>query len=164
MTMHVEIRWGAIILRLFCTVIAGGLIGFEREEHRRSAGLRTTLLVALAAAISMIQMNLLMPTVGKAGDSFVVMDVMRLPLGILTGVGFIGAGAILRRGEMVKGVTTAATLWYVTVLGLCFGGGQIGVGFAGTALGFAILSGLKWVERQAGTAGPPDGQNVVNTK
>ena len=50
---------------------------------------------------------------------------MRLPLGILSGVGFIGAGAILRRGDTVRGVTTAATIWLVTVVGRCFGGGQL---------------------------------------
>jgi putative Mg2+ transporter-C (MgtC) family protein len=72
---------------------------------------------------------------------------MRLPLGILTGVGFIGAGAILRRGERVVGVTTAATLWYVTVIGLCFGGGQLALGWIGTAVGCLVLWGLRWVER-----------------
>jgi len=55
-----------------------------------------------------------------------VMDLMRLPLGILTGVGFIGGGAIFKKGDLVTGVTTAATLWMVTVIGLCLGGGQLG--------------------------------------
>ena len=64
------------------------------------------------------------PTTGKPTDSFVTLDLMRLPLGILTGMGFIGAGAILKKGDIVLGVTTATTLWFVTVLGLCFGGGQ----------------------------------------
>jgi putative Mg2+ transporter-C (MgtC) family protein len=71
---------------------------------------------------------------------------MRLPLGILTGVGFIGGGAILRRGSLVVGVTTAATLWYVTVVGLCFGGGQMLLGWLATAVGVVVLWGLRWVE------------------
>jgi putative Mg2+ transporter-C (MgtC) family protein len=71
---------------------------------------------------------------------------MRLPLGILTGVGFIGGGAILRRGSLVVGVTTAATLWYVTVVGLCFGGGQMLLGWLATAVGVLVLWGLRWVE------------------
>jgi putative Mg2+ transporter-C (MgtC) family protein len=75
------------------------------------------------------------------------MDMMRLPLGILSGVGFIGAGAILRRGNMVTGVTTAATLWFVTVLGLCFGGGQIWLGSAALALGMVVLWALRVAER-----------------
>src|SRR5579862_8631293 len=88
--------WLEIALRLTLTVVAGALIGLDRGEHGRPAGLRTTMLVCLAAAVSMVQANLLMNTVGKAGNSFVVLDLMRLPLGILTGMGFIGGGAILR--------------------------------------------------------------------
>src|SRR5579862_9479606 len=68
------------------------------------------------------------------------------PLGILSGIGFIGAGAIIKRGELAIGVTTAATIWFVTVMGLCFGGGQIGLGFAGFVLGFGVLIGLKRIE------------------
>lgn len=74
------------------------------------------------------------------------MDQMRLPLGILTGVGFIGAGTILRRGDLVTGVTTAATLWIVTVIGLCFGGGQLALGIAATAISFATLTVLRWLD------------------
>ncbi len=94
----------------------------------------------------MLQMNDLLTLAGRSGDSFVMNDLMRLPLGILTGVGFIGIGAILRRGSLVIGVTTAATLWYVTVIGLCFGGGQVLLGWAATALGLFVLWGLKWFE------------------
>ena len=75
---------------------------------------------------------------------------MRLPLGILSGMGFIGAGAIVRRGDLVQGVTTAATLWFVTVMGLCFGGGQIGLGLAALALAILVLWPLKWAERWVG--------------
>ena len=73
---------------------------------------------------------------------------MRLPLGILSGMGFIGGGAILKRGDLVLGVTTAATLWFCTVIGLCFGGGQIELGTAGTALGLFVLWGMRTFERQ----------------
>jgi putative Mg2+ transporter-C (MgtC) family protein len=71
---------------------------------------------------------------------------MRLPLGILTGVGFIGGGAILRRGSLIVGVTTAATLWYVSVVGLCFGGVQMLLGWLATAIGVVVLWGLRLVE------------------
>jgi putative Mg2+ transporter-C (MgtC) family protein len=73
-------------------------------------------------------------------------DLMRLPLGILTGVGYIGGGAILRRGSIVVGVTTAATLWLVTVIGLCIGGGQFGLGLVATVLGLLALWVLQWIE------------------
>lgn len=145
--MPLEIDWQEIAIRLLCTVFAGAVIGFNREGHGRTAGLRTTILVSVAAALSMIQANLLLQTAGKASDSFIVMDLMRLPLGILSGMGFIGAGAILRRDNLVLGVTTAATLWFVTMMGLCFGGGQIGLGFTAMGIGFVTLSGLKWLER-----------------
>lgn len=135
-----------IALRILLTVLAGAAIGFERREHGKAAGLRTTLLVGLAACLAMVQLNLLLPVDGKTPGSFAVMDVMRLPLGILSGVGFIGAGAILRRDNMVLGVTTAATLWYVTVLGLCFGGGQIWLGLGGLALGVLVIQTLRIVE------------------
>jgi putative Mg2+ transporter-C (MgtC) family protein len=144
--MTLTLTWTDIALRLLLTVVAGAAIGFERGGRGRAAGLRTTLLVALAACLAMLQANWLLGTVGKASDSFIVLDLMRLPLGILSGVGFIGAGAILRRGDLVLGVTTAATLWYVTVVGLLFGGGQIGLGVVGAALGIAVLPGLRLLE------------------
>jgi putative Mg2+ transporter-C (MgtC) family protein len=121
--MAIEVSWHDIAIRLLLTVVGGALIGMNREEHGQAAGLRTTLLVCLAASLSMIQVNLLLGVAGKAQNSFVVMDLMRLPLGILSGMGFIGGGVILRKGSIVRGVTTAATLWFVTVMGLCFGGG-----------------------------------------
>jgi putative Mg2+ transporter-C (MgtC) family protein len=131
---------------LLCTLAAGILIGLNRTHHGRAAGLRTMTLVALAACVSMIQANLLLPVSGKAPDSFGVMDLMRLPLGILSGMGFIGAGAILRRDDFVVGVTTAAAMWFVTVLGLCFGGGQILLGLIGLVLGVVVLSALRLIE------------------
>jgi putative Mg2+ transporter-C (MgtC) family protein len=144
--MNITIGWSEITLRLTLTVLAGLIIGINRGEHGRPAGMRTTLLVCLAASLSMLQANLLMNSVGKSHDSFVVLDLMRLPLGVLSGMGFIGAGTILRRGSLVLGITTAATLWFVTLMGLCFGGGQIGLGLAALGLGCFTLWILKCVE------------------
>jgi putative Mg2+ transporter-C (MgtC) family protein len=96
-------------------------------------------LVCLAASVAMIQMNLLLPTAGRPSDSFVMNDLMRLPLGILTGMGFIGGGVILRRENIVIGLTTAATLWCVTVIGLCLRGGQLVLGIAVTVVAVAAL-------------------------
>ena len=146
-TMPLHPSWPDIALRLVLTAAAGALLGTNREEHGRSAGLRTTMLVSLAAALSMIQANLLLDLAGKSTSSFVVMDLMRLPLGILSGMGFIGAGAILRRDTLVTGVTTAATLWFATTMGLCFGGGQLGLGLVALALAFLILWALKPLEK-----------------
>jgi putative Mg2+ transporter-C (MgtC) family protein len=144
--MPPEIHWPAIALRLALTVLAGGLLGAERSRSGHAAGLRTTLLVTLAASVAMIQMNLLMQSNGKPPSSYAVMDLMRLPLGILTGVGFIGAGAIVRRNELVMGLTTAATLWFATVVGLCLGGGQVILGSTSTAIGWIVLHLLRSFE------------------
>jgi putative Mg2+ transporter-C (MgtC) family protein len=144
--MPTTLGWKEVAIRLGLSLLAGVLIGLNRGEHGRPAGLRTTLLVCLAACVAMIQANLLLITAGKTPASFAIADVMRLPLGILSGMGFIGAGAIVRRDNVVFGITTAATLWFVTVIGLCFGGGQISLGLAALILGLVVLWGLKWVE------------------
>jgi putative Mg2+ transporter-C (MgtC) family protein len=146
--MPLSLDWQQITLRLLLSFVAGLLIGMNRTEHGRPAGLRTNILVCLAACVAMVQANLLLSLAGKRPDSFIVLDLMRLPLGILSGMGFIGGGAILRKGEFVLGVTTAATLWFVTVLGLCFGGGQLALGMAGTLLGIFVLWFLKLVENR----------------
>jgi putative Mg2+ transporter-C (MgtC) family protein len=138
--------WEDLALRIACTVAAGGLIGINRDEHGRPAGLRTMLLVGLAACLAMILANLLLPLTGKANDGFSSMDVMRLPLGILSGMGFLGGGAIVRRTGLVQGVTTAATMWIVTVIGLCFGADALVLGAAATVLTWLALNWLKWAE------------------
>jgi putative Mg2+ transporter-C (MgtC) family protein len=145
--MQPTLDWHDIALRLGLALAAGMLVGLNRGEHGRPAGLRTTMMVCLAAAIAMLLANLLLNTVGKQPNSFVNIDPMRLPLGILTGMGFIGAGAVLRRRDMVIGITTAATLWFVTVVGLCFGSGQFLLGTAATILALIVLEGLWYVDR-----------------
>lgn len=138
-TMPFTVGWYEVALRLAVTLVAGTLIGLNRGGSGKIAGLRTTLLVCLAASLAMLQVNILLSQSGKPDDSFVMLDLMRLPLGILSGVGFIGAGAILRKDGLVTGVTTAATLWFVTVIGLCAGGGQIALALEGLVLGLIVL-------------------------
>ncbi len=144
--MPLHLTWQQIALRLALASIASMVIGLNRDEHGNPAGIRTTMLVCLAATLAMLQVNLLLNVAGKAPSSFVVMDLMRLPLGILSGIGFIGAGVIIRRGEHVSGVTTAATIWFVTVLGLLFGGGNLYLGIAASLIAFTILWALKYME------------------
>ena len=146
--MNLNPAWQDIALRLALTMIAAGLIGFNREARGHAAGLRTTVLVGLAAAIAMTLTNVLLSTGGKPPDSYATMDTMRLPLGVLTGVGFIGGGAILKRGASITGVTTAATLWIVTAIGFCFGSGQIGLGVAGSALAMVTLWAMQWIDQR----------------
>jgi uncharacterized membrane protein YhiD involved in acid resistance len=105
----------------------------------------------------MLQVNLLLPLAGKASNSFVMLDPMRLPLGILSGIGFIGAGAIVRRDNFVVDVTTAATIWYLTVIGLCFGGGQIALALVGSAIGLTCQA--SDCDRECGTGRGRDSQD-----
>ena len=144
--MQIEIGPAEVALRLVLTLIAGAIIGINRSERGRAAGFRTTILVCLTASASMVLGNLMLGTTGRPFNSFVTMDVMRLPLGILTGMGFIGAGAILHRANMVTGVTTAASLWFTTVMGFCFGAGEFLLGAWMLGLGVFVLWCMQWVE------------------
>ena len=149
--MLLTLTWQQIALRLGLAITASFFIGLDRDEHGKTAGMRTTMLVCLAATLAMIEANLLITTVGKTPTSFIQLDVMRLPLGILSGIGFLGAGAILRRGEAVRGLTTAATLWIVTVLGLLFGAGLLRLGATSSVLVISILWLLKRLEHHIPT-------------
>jgi putative Mg2+ transporter-C (MgtC) family protein len=144
--MPLNPAWIDIVARLLLVIVAGALIGMDREVGGHAAGFRTTILVGLAACLTMIQANLLLSTIGKTSQSFASMDILRFPLGVLTGVGFIGGGAILKRGDLVTGVTTAATLWIMTAIGLCIGGGQLVIGSAGAIAAFIVLSPFKWFD------------------
>jgi putative Mg2+ transporter-C (MgtC) family protein len=145
--MPLTLTWEQIALRILLAAIASLLIGLNRDEKGHPAGMRTTMLVCLAACLAQLQANILLPTAGKSLSSFAVLDLERLPLGILSGIGFIGAGVIVKRdNNIVSGVTTAATIWFVSVLGLLFGGGQLRLGCAATALAVFILWGLKHAE------------------
>jgi putative Mg2+ transporter-C (MgtC) family protein len=139
--------WPDLTLRLLLAALAGIAVGCNREARSQAAGLRTTTLVCLAACISMVLANRLLLVHGEDPRGFVRMDVMRLPLGVLSGIGFIGAGAIIRRGDAVAGVTTAATLWYMTMVGLAFGAGELALGIAAAVAALLILWGLRHVDR-----------------
>jgi putative Mg2+ transporter-C (MgtC) family protein len=144
--MTLDLTWEQIAVRIGLACLASLAIGYNRDEHGRPAGMRTVMLVTLTATLAMLQVNLLLGLRGKTPDSFNVMDLMRLPLGILSGIGFIGAGAIIKKENGATGVTTAATLWFSTMLGLLFGGGQIRLGSVATVLALLILGALRHVE------------------
>src|SRR6202041_2320965 len=145
--MELTLSWTAIGIRLLLATLFSLVIGLNRDERGHPAGMRTTMLVCLAATLAQLQANILLTTVGKTTSSFSVLDLERLPLGILSGIGFIGAGVIMKRdNNTISGVTTAATIWFVTVLGLLFGGGQLGLGIAAGLIALCILWGLRKVE------------------
>ena len=126
-------------LRLLMALLAGCIVGWERESRGRAAGLRTNLLACVAAALAMVISEVLFTQSAAApGTGSWRPDPARLGAGVLTGIGFLGAGTILRHSNAILGVTTAASLWFVTVLGLAFGSGQFALGFIG--LGIALLA------------------------
>lgn len=111
-------------LKLMIAALLGGAIGFEREAHERPAGLRTHILVCMGAALFALS------SFQIAGEHF---DPGRVTAQIVTGIGFLGAGTILRRGSVVRGLTTAASIWIVAAIG-------IAVAIGGTMLYLALIA------------------------
>jgi len=135
-----------ILLRIGMAFLAGVMLGFEREARGRAAGLRTTTLACVASCLVMILAQLFLHDPMFRNPAWMP-DPGRVVAGILTGIGFLGAGVIIREGTDVRGVTTAAMLWYVTILGLVFGSGYIALGLVGLASAFICLSVLPQLEQ-----------------
>ncbi len=137
-----------MLLRLALAFAAGLIVGWDRESHGRPAGLRTNILVCVASAVAMMVSEMvLVETAGSPAAGAARADPARLGAGILTGIGFLGAGTILRHENFVRGVTTAASLWFLTVLGLAFGSGFFALGAMGLALALITLYLLPRLER-----------------
>lgn len=126
-----------ICLRLLCAMVVGMVIGTEREYTNRPAGMRTHILVALGACVVTITGQLIFAQYSAYGST---PDPARLSAQIITGVGFLGAGTILREGTSVKGLTTAASVWAVACLGIAAGFGYYNVALAGMVFIFITLT------------------------
>jgi putative Mg2+ transporter-C (MgtC) family protein len=143
-----------VLVRLLAAVVAGGLIGFEREEHRHFAGLRTHMLVSLGSALFII-----------APQEFKVSQeaVSRVMQGLLAGIGFLGAGTILKLQDIrqVKGLTTAATLWVTAGIGVSIGLGLFWPSLIAVTLTWLVLLVMSrvepWIDRL--DRGPPQPDN-----
>ena len=126
------ITWWDIAARLGLAVLLGGAVGFERESHNRPAGFRTHILVCVGAAL--IMMVSAYGFTGRIGTGYQV-DPGRIAAQVVTGVGFLGAGTILRHRGGIQGLTTAASIWTVSAVGLA-----VGIGFnAGAIMGTAVI-------------------------
>jgi putative Mg2+ transporter-C (MgtC) family protein len=135
-----------ILSRLLMAALLGSVVGFERERLNWAAGLRTHMLVSVGACLMM-----LVSAFGFAdvlSEKNVVLDPSRVAAQVVSGIGFLGAGSILLRGEVVKGLTTAASLWSVAGVGLAVGGGMYTAAIGATVIILAILAGLKPIERR----------------
>jgi putative Mg2+ transporter-C (MgtC) family protein len=133
------------LLRLLLALVLGAAIGFERERGERAAGMRTHALVCLGAALIM-----LVSIYGFSdlpSDPNMRLDPSRIAAQVVAGIGFLGAGVILLREEVVKGLTTAAALWFVAGIGLACGAGLGVLALSATAMALVILVLLRPVER-----------------
>lgn len=133
---------GQILLRLILSVVLGGFIGLERQIHRRTAGLRTHILVSLGSCLIMLT-SLYVFDIYKHQ---VPLDPVRIAAGVITGIGFLGAGAIIREREQVRGLTTAASLWVVAAIGLAVGCGFYIASISASLLALITLLFLRRME------------------
>jgi len=139
-----------IIMRLTLSVFLGGVIGLERQLHRRTAGLRTHILVSLGSCLIMLTSMYVFDIYNERAS----LDPARIAAGVITGIGFLGAGAIIREREGVRGLTTAASLWVVAGIGLAVGCGFRNAAIYTTILAFVALYLLRRVESRI--FGPED--------
>lgn len=137
----------AVLLKLLLAAVAGGIIGLEREKHGRPAGLRTHLLVSVGSCLMMIVSESFYLKYGDVtGTGSLRIDPSRVAAQIVAGIGFLGAGVIIKEGISIRGLTTAASLWLVAGLGMSFGLGLHGPGVISASIALFSLIGLKRLE------------------
>jgi putative Mg2+ transporter-C (MgtC) family protein len=139
-----------IIIRLLLGAIIGGVIGFEREIHGRAAGFRTQLIVCVAAVLIMIVSQNYYFYIQDV-DSSLRIDPARISAGALIGIGFLGSGVIIKSGYAVRGLTTAASIWIVSAIGLAIGGGLYFEGTVTAAITIIALIALRIIEKRIKT-------------
>jgi putative Mg2+ transporter-C (MgtC) family protein len=138
-----------IIVRFAMASFLGGIIGLEREIHGREAGIRTYLLVSLGSALIMVISENLAAKYHQGAFSAILRgDPGRIAAQAITGIGFLGAGVILRYKETIRGLTTASCMWVVCAIGLCVGAGFYLSGFIVSAIALGALVGLKRLEKK----------------
>jgi len=134
-----------IIFKLLLGALLGGIIGFERQTHGRPAGFRTQLLVCVACVLIMIISESYFVQ-SAVRPEYARIDPTRIAAGAMTGVGFLGAGVILKTGVSIQGLTTAACIWIVSAIGLAIGAGQYVAGITGFVITFISLWFLRLME------------------
>ena len=139
LTLHEYFYYVDIILRVLISVVLGFVIGFERELTSKFAGLRTHILVCVGSCIFTILSIFVFPTVMANGHYEAYGDPARIAAQVLTGIGFIGGGTVLRHGSSVFGLTTAATLWTTASIGMAVGCGQVILGVVAAILTLIVL-------------------------
>jgi putative Mg2+ transporter-C (MgtC) family protein len=136
-----------ILLHLGGALVAGGAIGMERSFHGRPAGFRTHALVCVASSLLML-LTLYQSEWFPAGGDAVRIDPTRMAQGIMTGIGFLGAGVIFKEGTTVRGLTTAASIWITAAIGVLAGSGLYYPAAVGTVLTLGVLAAFRWIENR----------------
>ncbi len=140
-----------ITFRLVAALLAGGLIGLERSHRGRPAGFRTHALVCVASSLLMLVTVYETHWFPQTASARVIIDPTRMAQGIMTGIGFVGAGAIIKEGFSVRGLTTAASIWITAAIGILTGIGFYFAAVIGTLLALGTLSLFRWVEARLPT-------------
>ena len=136
---------GIYVARLVVAMVLGGLVGIERQSRGRSAGLRTNILVCLGSAAVIVAFQKLSIEMNLGAESAIRMDPARAAAGVITGIGFLGAGTIVKSKNFVRGLTTAASIWVVSALGVTVGLGEYVIAIALTLLILLTLFALHYI-------------------
>jgi len=137
------LSWPHVLLRLSLAAVLGGAVGAERELRERQAGLRTHLVVCVGSALFTLVSAYGFRDFIEAGSAYARIDPTRIAAQIVTGIGFLGAGAIIRQGLSVRGLTTAATLWLVAAIGMAVGAGYYDAAIIATVGALLTLGPLR---------------------
>src|SRR5918999_2473070 len=135
-----------MVFRIVAALAAGGLIGLERSHRGRPAGFRTHAIVCLASSLLMLVTVYEQHWFPRDSAARVIIDPTRMAQGIMTGIGFVGAGAIIKEGFTVRGLTTAASIWITAAIGILTGIGFYFAAVVGTILVLGTLSTFRWIE------------------
>lgn len=139
-----EISWKTVLARVLVSFVLGTLVGLERETHNQPAGLRTHILISIGATLVMI-LSIFIPQTFR---DFQNGDPGRIAAQVVSGIGFLGAGAILKFGVDVKGLTTAASIWVMAAIGLAVGAGMYSAGLIGVAVVLFALTAMDLFEKR----------------
>jgi putative Mg2+ transporter-C (MgtC) family protein len=136
-----------VLLHIVAALLAGGAIGMERTYHGRPAGFRTHALVCLASSLLML-LTVYQGEWFPYGADVVRLDPTRMAQGIMTGIGFLGAGVIFKEGISVRGLTTAASIWITSAIGVLMGSGLYYPAVVGTVATLGVLAAFRWIENR----------------
>jgi putative Mg2+ transporter-C (MgtC) family protein len=138
------------VIPMLVSVVLGTLVGWEREAGRKAAGLRTHTLVCLGSTMFVLVARHAVREIGGPN-----LDPTRIIHGVITGVGFLGAGSIMRQQGWVQGLTTAASIWMVSAIGVTVGVRAYTLAIVGTILALIVLEAFRWLEKYFRGQGPP---------